>query len=267
MELPHGLGAMGRSFLGAALAGSGALQLVIADYVRLVPKADASTPVSPAGPYLVGVVLLAAGVAVLAGRRISLAGTVVAALILFSFVFRSLPQAIGNPWAGFMWTNPLKALALAGGALLAGALPRGEHPGGAQKPGARIGLLAAVLLAAFLVVCGVQHFVYREFVAGMVPSWIPPGQRFWTYLTGVALISGGVGILVPATGRLAAALSGLMVVLWVFLLHIPRAVAGPAHSNETAGVFEALAISGIALMVSETRPRRRARPRVQAGSD
>ena len=68
----------------------------------------------------------------------------------------------------------------------------------------------------------------------------PGGQRFWTYFAGVALIAGGLGLVVRPTARLAAGLSALMIFSWVFLVHIPRALAGPNHANETAGVFEAL---------------------------
>ena len=68
--------------------------------------------------------------------------------------------------------------------------------------------------------------------------------------TGLALIAGGTGLLVPPTARLAATLSGVMIFLWVLMLHIPRALSGPNNANETAGVFEALAMSGIALMVA-----------------
>jgi len=40
--------------------------------------------------------------------------------------------------------------------------------------------------------------------------------------------------------------------LWVFLLHIPRAVADPRGSlgNEWTSVFEALAYSGVAFMLA-----------------
>jgi uncharacterized membrane protein YphA (DoxX/SURF4 family) len=111
--------------------------------------------------------------------------------------------------------------------------------------------LDAILLALFLVVCGMQHFAYRDFVTTLVPSWMP-ARGFWTYFTGVALMAGGTGILVRKTSRLAASLSALMIFLWVLLLHIPRAFAEPNHANETAGVFEALAISGVALLVAAT---------------
>ncbi len=91
-----------------------------------------------------------------------------------------------------------------------------------------------------------QHVVYADFVTTLVPSWIP-GQRTWTYFIGVALIAGGAGTLISGTARSAATLSALMIFLWVLLLHIPRAVAGPNHPAETAGVFEALGLSGVAL--------------------
>ncbi|HEV7501284.1 MAG TPA: hypothetical protein VGQ33_14820, partial [Vicinamibacteria bacterium] len=47
---------------------------------------------------------------------------------------------------------------------------------------------------------------------------------------------------------LAAALSGLMVFLWLVMLHIPRALAAPEalRRNEWTAVVEAFALSGIA---------------------
>jgi uncharacterized membrane protein len=108
--------------------------------------------------------------------------------------------------------------------------------------------LGRFFFAAFLILCGIEHFIYIDLVATMVPAWIP-GSVFWASFAGVALIAGGVGIIVPLTTRLAGALSGLMIFLWVFLVHIPRAVA-MRNSNETTAVFEALAMSGIAFIVA-----------------
>lgn len=241
---------LGRSFLGAATMASGVLQLVIGDFVRLVPKAPGAVPPRPLWAYLVGVVLVAIGAAILSGRMARAATAVLGVMLLVLVFLVYLPQIgahpeIDRPWLrGFMWTNPLKSLALFGGAAL---VFDWRHP--------RLQSLGAVLLAAFLIVCGIQHFVYREFVTAMVPSWVPPGQRFWTYFTGVALMAGGVGLLVPVTARLAAASSAVMIFLWVLLLHIPLALAGPKHAFETAGIFEALALSGVALLVAGTRDR------------
>jgi uncharacterized membrane protein len=250
---------LGRTFFGVATMASGVLQLVTGDFVRIVPKLPPWIPAHSTWAYLVGVVLVAIGIAILSGRA-RIAASLLAAMILADVLFLYMPQMVVNPVVdrpflrGFMWTNPLKALALVGGtAILVWRSPdvsRGVSS--LVRAVERWGPKGAMLLAIFLIVCGVQHFVYRDFVTAMVPAWIPPGQRFWTYFTGVALIAGGVGILLPQTTRLAASLSAVMIFLWVLLLHIPRALAGPNHANETAGIFEALAISGVALLVAGT---------------
>jgi len=234
---------LGRCFLGAAAAASGVLQLLTGDFVRLMPKWPDWAPGHAAWAYLTGLVLVVAGLAILSGRRATAAAAVLGAMLVLVLLCWHLPQSLAvpgmeRPWLrGFMWTNPLKTLALAGGAALAGGRFRNAAP---------------VLLALFLVVCGLQHFVYSEFVVTLVPSWIP-GRRFWTYFTGLALIAGGSGLLVPRTVRLAATLSALMIFLWVLMLHVPRAVTGPERANEAAGAMEALALSGVALLVAASR--------------
>ena len=48
-----------------------------------------------------------------------------------------------------------------------------------------------------------------------------------------------------------------MLLLWVVLLHVPRAVAAadPQRRNEWTAVFEALAMAGIAWVVAGSLPR------------
>ncbi|MHA4812649.1 hypothetical protein ACX0G9_31435, partial [Flavitalea flava] len=52
---------------------------------------------------------------------------------------------------------------------------------------------------------------------------------------------------------LVAFLSGLMIFLWVFMLHIPRAVGMPKDHGELTAVFEALAFSGILFILAAIR--------------
>jgi len=255
---------LGRGVYGLAILASGVLQLVTGAFVRLVTAPPTWTPPRPAWAYLVGAVLLACGLAVLFGWMARTAATVVGAMILLLVAAVYPPSMLADPridtplLRGFMYTNPLKCLALIGGAaVLAARFPDRPHTFSAVGRGiGRLEPIAAALLAAFLAVCGIQHFWYSAFVKDLVPAWIPGGQLSWTYFTGVALFAGGVGILVPRTARLAAALSALMIFLWVLLLHIPRAVAGPEHRFETAGAFEALALSGVALLMAARSTRR-----------
>jgi uncharacterized membrane protein len=252
---------IGRAFFGLAVAASGVLQLATGQFVRIVPALPPSVPIPGAAAYGVGLLLVAIGLGIVFGWAGRTAAAVFALLVLFDVLFIYPPQFFTHPeidhpfLRGFMYTNPLKCLALIGGAaMLAARLPGSSAPlpklVTAVAPRAWLG---PFLMAAFLVVCGMQHFAYAPFVDTLVPKWIPPSPRLWTYFTGMALMAGGLGIFVPRTRTLAAGLSAVMVFLWVLLLHIPRALAEASHANETAGVFEALAISGVALLIASGR--------------
>jgi uncharacterized membrane protein len=224
---------LGRYFFGTAMLASGAMQLFRGEFVRLVPKLPTGTP----WPIVTGVLLVVAGALVLAGKRRRAGAVVVAVLLLVSLALR-VPEIMAKPGAGFVWTNPCKTLALFGGAwLLAGA--------GVGKNSSL--QLCRGLLAVFLAVAGVQHFVYAGFVHTLVPAWMP-FVPFWTYFTGVALVAGAAGLVVPRTASLAGACSGVMIFLWVLLLHLPCALIHPRNADELAGVFEALALSGVAFL-------------------
>jgi len=247
---------LGRFFLAIPMVAFGAQHFVYLDFVtRVFPKLPAWVPGHSFLACLFGAFLVAAGAAIMIEKAARLAALLLGAAILVSFALLYLPLLITTPPNGGLWTNAGKALALAGGSfLVAGSLP--------TKLDAPVDSLATVVkalekfiplgrffLAAFLILCGIEHFIYAEFVARLVPSWIP-GHVFWTYFAGVALIAGGVGISISLTSRLAAALSGLMIFLWVVLLHIPRTAADLRDANETTAVFEALAFSGAAFLVA-----------------
>jgi uncharacterized membrane protein YphA (DoxX/SURF4 family) len=243
------LSTLGRLFFAISMVAFGIQQLVTGDFVRLVPPLPAWMPSHSFWAYLVGIVLIVTGIAIGIGRKARWAAAVVGAMLLLSILFLHLPKAATNPLVGFMWTNPCKALAMLGGVLiLAAALPEDET--GLARLFRKLAPLGPLFLAAFLILGGIQHFVYLDFVTSLVPSWVP-GPHLWTYFAGIALIAGGVGLLVPKTARLAALMTGIMILLWVVLLHIPRAVNGPNHAGETAGVFEALALSGVAFILAD----------------
>ena len=63
----------------------------------------------------------------------------------------------------------------------------------------RIGL---ALLAAFFVFMGVMHFVAPEGMVHAVPPWLPNAPLL-VAVSGVFEILGGLGVLLPATRRLA----------------------------------------------------------------
>jgi uncharacterized membrane protein len=230
---------VGRLFFAIGLAAFGVQQFIYGDFVP--GRAPAWPPAIPGRlvwACVSGAFLIVAGAAIFSGVWARRAAIASGTMIFVWALLRQLPGLVANPH-GIVLTASGKALALSGGAFaVAGFLYVGQCG-----------------LGIFMLIGGMQHFIYPDFVAALIPAWIP-GHHFWTYVAGVALIAGGAGLMLPKTARLAAALTGMMLLLWVVLLHMPRAVAAadPQRRNEWTAVFEALTMSGIAFVLAGSLP-------------
>jgi uncharacterized membrane protein YphA (DoxX/SURF4 family) len=152
-----------------------------------------------------------------------------------------LPGALKSPSNLGLWLGVAEILALtAGGAVFFGL----SRP--APERFVRLGRLAFGLCP---LIFGLSHLVYAKFTAAMVPAWIPPGQLFWAYATGVAHIAGGLAILSGVQARLAATLLAAMFGGFVVLLHLPRVVAEPTSQIEWTMLAIALSLTGAAWIV------------------
>jgi putative oxidoreductase len=84
----------------------------------------------------------------------------------------------------------------------------------------RVSDAGRVLLAVPMLIYPVLHFVYTDFVATIVPPWIP-WHYFWTYFTAISIFAAGIAILARKFDRLAAALLGIEILLFCLLIHVP----------------------------------------------
>jgi hypothetical protein len=83
-------------------------------------------------------------------------------------------------------------------------------------------LCFALSLAAF----GAEHLAAAKFIQMGVPSYVP-WHLFWAYFVGVALLAASLSIATKIEVRWSGLLFGIMLFLFVAMLHIPRVYANP----------------------------------------
>jgi uncharacterized membrane protein len=119
-------------------------------------------------------------------------------------------------------------------------------------------LFFAIPLAVF----GSEHFTSTAAIARLVPRWIP-AQTFWVYLVGLAFLCAALSIALLVQARLASALVGMTMLIFVFVMDMPAVVANPGNRFFWALALRQLAFSGgafaFAMSPWSTRPRRPSR--------
>ena len=251
--------ATGRAFFAIGLIGIGCQHFFFHQFIPdFVPPWPAWIHGSQFYVYLVGAIFVASGAAILFGFKARAASTLLAGLFLASVVLLHIPANIlARTTSLVLWSAAFETFTFAGCALVvAGALPETSVRRSSTsliRASESLIPLGAYPLAIMVIVFGVDHFLYLRSVASLIPKWIP-GPVYCTCFAGVALIAAGVAIIVRVKARLAATLLGVMLFIWVLILHIPRAIADPYSGigSEWTSVFQALAWSGIAFILGET---------------
>ena len=100
-------------------------------------------------------------------------------------------------------------------------------------------LFFAIPLAVF----GSEHFTVTAEIAKLVPRWIP-GATFWVYLIGVGFICAAISIVLLIKARLAAALVGMTMLIFVLVMDLPVTLTHPGNRFFWALALRQLAFSG-----------------------
>ncbi|HEY6414514.1 MAG TPA: hypothetical protein VIX42_12565 [Edaphobacter sp.] len=116
----------------------------------------------------------------------------------------------------------------------------------------RVGRL---VFAAAMMCFGVLYLVYAMGVGGVTPG--PPwsaGSPIWAWIVGIGFIGVGACIVLRRQGQLAATLLGIVLLLRVLFVFLPRLVAHIHDPGPWTSGFEVLAMSGAALVLAAMLP-------------
>lgn len=112
------------------------------------------------------------------------------------------------------------------------------------------------VLAALLAILGVIQMGMGEAVTRLFQGWPEglPGRPYWAHGAGVVVLGlGGLGLLRVRPRLMLAALAGV-VVLAVFTLHLPRAVASGEFGDGWLNVCKWLAMAAGLMLAAEASP-------------
>lgn len=185
--------------------------------------------------YFFGAALLAAAVSFILWRWVRWSAALLALFFLIIVVTLDLPGLPTSLHDRFFWILTAREACFAAGAMvLAGSVwPRPSSFGAALI---RIG---RIIVAAVMLFYAIEHFLFPHHVPGiplekLTPAWIPAPVLI-SWLVGIVLFLGGIGLLIRPTIRIASAGAGVILVLLTAFFYVPILVV-EFHSAPVEGI-------------------------------
>ncbi len=207
--------------------------------------------------YVFGLYLIATGIMIFIPSKGKIAAQVLGIVLLILFVSTQLTYKIFvQPTLMYhigLWTAPFKEIALAGGSFIVAYSFQSNN---VVKKGFlnNITPYGNLLFLFTMTSFGISHLLYADRLVVIVPKWVPD-HLFWVKFTGVTLAASSIAIALGIRIRVIALLLAIQVFLWVWMVHTPGTLSQPLAANRgnlLASAFDALAFSGIALLIALT---------------
>ena len=196
-------------------------------------------PAQAALPWLIGVLVAACGVGLLARRTVPVAARVLAGWLLLWLLVARLPEAAMAPAVEGDWSGCGETLVplAATWVLLARSGERGR-------------LAARVLYGLALIPFGLAHVVYLKETASLVPAWLP-APRAWAMFTGGAYLAAAIALLTGVLARLAAVLAALQIGGFTALVWGPIVASGHADASSWSESVISLMLTAAAWVIAD----------------
>lgn len=247
--------ALGRAIFAAAIGGMGVQCILRGNVVPALEPVSGAASLPVIG-WITGGLLVVAAVATLVRATSSYGAAAIAAMLLAWVALLHAPALAAAPTNGGEWTGAAESFALGGAALVLYGLTRLSDAwrGVPDALASKTILAGRIFFGISMLGFGALHFLYIPYVAFVIPNWIPAHVAF-AYVTGVAHVAAGLGILTGVLARIAALCTAAMFGSWFLIVHIPRVAAHAREPNEWTSMLIALAMSGGALLVADALSR------------
>lgn len=243
------LTAAGIYLYATALAGFGIIQVFIRNFLTSELQVPASIPLRGLWIVLVTTVYLIAAAAIFFRFRRQLALVAVGCMYGLFLCSIHLPALITHLHNGNDWAVLFEGVMLGGGAfMIAGQLPNEFGPRWARFVGAAAGV-SQYLFALALFIFATQHIIYFDYIVTLIPAWMP-FKLFLACLVIPAYILCGFSFLTGRQVGMAAWWLGIMFLIWVVTLHMPRAFGKWNVEPEWASLFVAMGVCGVAFSIA-----------------
>jgi uncharacterized membrane protein YphA (DoxX/SURF4 family) len=251
---------IGRRVYGLGAVALGVPGLIYANFGALGLPVPAHTPGYQILVYASAALLVLAGLAVNAPRVGAIGALALAAYFALWTLGLHLPHALAKPTEWVSW----EAIAETTLMTLGGVLAFTQSPDINEARAAAIARAVRPVFGLGLVVFGISEFVYAKFTASLVPTWLPPSQLAWAYVTGGLQIAAGLAIVSGVRARLAAMLLTTMYLGFTLLTHLPRVIAAPSSLGAWGENGVNLVLTGAAWVLADSLARDKAKPQARS---
>ena len=247
---------LGPVFYGAPLAAFGAEHFAIGPPMAgMVPR---WIPWHVFWIYFVGLALIAAALSLAFRRCLRWSAPLLATLFLIFVFTMDLPGTIAQPANRINWVLLFRETSFAAGALALTGILRQKS----DQTSKVLIFLSRVLIGVTLLLYGVQHILHPECVIGvplekLEPGWLP-WPHVWAALTGAILFVAGIALLINRRSRLAASVTGLVMVVITLFLYTPIWLMDRGTAQVVEGLnyfFDTLLYGGAVLLLAGAMPK------------
>lgn len=203
--------------------------------------------------YFVGVALIAASLSIILKTQARLAGALLGCMFLLFIAMMDIHALRVTHGSARFWALTLRDLTFSGGAFAVAAC---QWKKTASRGASWLVIPSRFFVGISAIFFGVQHFLHRTMAPGfplgeITPAWIP-GNTFWVYLTGSALIICGACFVLNIKALSAAIYLGIVILLIVLFIYVPATIAKPSDLDTGLNaLLDTLALSGTALVLAD----------------